>query len=34
MRWKKNINLIQIRSYSEYSERGLPDNLKDVEKFE
>jgi hypothetical protein len=33
IKWKKNINNIMIKTYSEYRERGVPDTLKDIQKI-
>jgi len=32
IRWKNKINNIMLKLFSEFHERGLPDNLKDVKK--
>lgn len=34
IRWKKNIEVIQIRSFSQYRERGLPNKLADVKAIQ
>jgi len=33
IRWKKNINNIMIKTFSKYRERGILDNLRDVNKI-
>jgi len=34
IRWKKEINNIMIKTFSEYRERGVPDSLKDIKKID
>lgn len=34
IRWKKNIELIQIIQHSEYRQKGLPNNLNEIESLE
>lgn len=32
--WRKNINVIQLNEFSEYRQKGLPSELKEIETFE
>jgi hypothetical protein len=32
--WKKNIDVIQLNEFSEYRQKGLPSELKEIETFE
>ncbi len=32
-RWKKDMNMISLRLYSDYNERGLPNNPSEIEQF-
>lgn len=33
IKWKKNINCVQIKVYSKYEQQGLPNSLDDIKKF-
>lgn len=32
--WKKNIYIIQLKGFNEYRQQGLPNELKEIDKFE
>lgn len=34
IKWKKNINCVQIKAYSKYYQQGLPNTLDDIRKFD